>query len=87
MTNKPPPLKSGDWIKVADKDCMVTEVAESDEKESQCEVIFDPDNPRHGKVTWDGEKWVFPATGESGYAEKQPRLGMHVSKLKQGPGK
>lgn len=84
MTTKPPPIKPGDWIKVADKECMVTGVVDGDDSASQCEVIFDPDEPRHDKVTWDGESWTFPTTGASGYAEKQPRLGPYVSKLKSG---
>lgn len=79
-----PHIKPGEWIKVAHQECLVTEVTEDGGAGHQCEVIFNPGEPRHSKVTWDGEEWVFPETGESGYAETQPRLGMYVRKLKSG---
>lgn len=79
-----PRVRPGEWIKVADQECVVTEVTEDEDSGGECEVLFNPDEPRHGKVIWNGEAWEFPETGESGYAEEQPRLGMYVRKLKGG---
>lgn len=79
-----PPIKSGEWIKVAHQNCLVTEAA-GDDGDGQCEVIFDPEKPRHGKASWNGEEWVMPQNGGGGYAEKQPHLGMFVRRLKKGP--
>ncbi len=80
-----PQVKPGEWIKAANQDCLVTEAFGDESSDGQCEVIFDADTPRRGKATWNGEEWVLPATGFSGYAEKQPDMEMYVRRLKEGP--
>jgi hypothetical protein len=78
-----PQVKPGEWIKVAHQDCVVTEVGEDEDSDGQCEVLFDPDEPRYGKAMWNGEEWVSPDTG-GGYAEKSPHLGMSARKHQNG---
>lgn len=79
-----PQVKPGEWIKVADQDFVVTKASVDEGSEGQCEVIFDPDAPRHAKTKWNGEEWFFPDTGGGGYADKQPHLGMYVAEIFRG---
>ena len=71
MTDRPQ-IKPGEWIKVAQQECLVIETSEDEESEGQCQVIYDSGSSRRAKATWNGEKWVL-VTGGGGYAEKQPQ--------------
>jgi len=88
MAKKPHPnIKPGDWIDVAQRECVVSKLYRSDSSSGVCEVVFNPNKPTNCDVDWDGEKWFFPERGDyGGYADKYPRLSEFVAILKKGRG-
>lgn len=83
-----PRIKSADWIRIGQTDCVVVQVHEGGDVGAlfgHCEVVFNPDKPTNRQVHWDGEKWEFVEAGDyGGYAENSRRLSKFIQILKRG---
>jgi len=78
-------ISPGDWIRISGTDCVVCQVWPPGNAPGDCEVVFDPDNPRVQNVYWTGDEWEFAKRGEFGdQAVKHARLRTFVDTLKAG---
>jgi hypothetical protein len=86
MTNRPT-VNPGDWIKVANLDCVVAVVRQPDQVafSGDLEVVFDAQKPTNPDVEWNGEAWLFCKRPDyGGYAAGKSRLSQAVGILRLG---
>ena len=80
-----PGVSDGDWIVVSGVDCVVCKVRAPGHPLGDCEVVHAPRKPANSDVIWNGAQWQFlHDDGDSGYADRYPRLSPYVAKLKRG---
>ncbi len=83
-----PSVKSGDWIKIGNLDCVVADVRQPEFVAAlgDIEVVFDPRKPTNRDAEWNGEAWVFCKRPDfGGYADRYSRLAWVVGILRAGP--
>lgn len=80
-----PIISPGDWIRVANRRCVVANVRDTGNPIGDCEVVFNSSKPTNLNASWNGSEWEFVETGDfGGYAEKYSRLSKYVQILRQG---
>jgi hypothetical protein len=82
-----PKVFVGDWIKIGERDCVVSDVRRPDlvAFSGDIEVVFDAAKPTYHDAEWDGDKWISSKRPDyGGYAENRPRLASAVRQLRRG---
>lgn len=82
-----PPIAVGDWIRIGERDCVVSAVRRPEHVDAggHIEVVYDASKPTNHDAEWDGDKWIFSKRGDyGGYAAGKSRLASAVSQLKRG---
>jgi hypothetical protein len=82
-----PIVNVGDWIRIGERDCVVSDVRRPDlvAFSGDIEVVYDVEKPTYHDAEWDSDEWIFSKRPDyGGYAQNQSRLASAVRQLRRG---